>query len=377
VDSITQITLGAAVGEAVLGKKLGGKAAQWGGLLGCLPDFDVLANPFVTEVQSLAIHRGFTHSILFAALAGPLTGSLLARLYPREPASWRAWSVLAFLAYITHALLDCFTTYGTQVFWPFSTYPVSFDSIFIIDPFYTVPLFTGLLWALLLPQNRVRRMANYAGLALSSGYLLFTLVNKQGVEDAFERALARKGRSYDQLLTTPSAFNNLLWMGVADDGRALWVGLHSVFDAPGSPIAFRRIDKHTERIEPYRGQLPLERLLWFSRGYFTVTENDEQRYFHDLRFGRTDGWLTDHGDYVFTFELLRDPAQPMHLTGFRQRQPDFEFSADVMRRLLDRIAGRPRSGAVLSFTPKHRPEQTQILADEHRGLLEIVASGIP
>jgi len=42
VDSLTQIILGAAVGEAVLGKKVGNKALLWGGIAGTLPDLDVL-----------------------------------------------------------------------------------------------------------------------------------------------------------------------------------------------------------------------------------------------------------------------------------------------------------------------------------------------
>ena len=41
MDSLTQIVLGAAVGEAVAGRKLGAKAALWGAIGGTLPDLDV------------------------------------------------------------------------------------------------------------------------------------------------------------------------------------------------------------------------------------------------------------------------------------------------------------------------------------------------
>ena len=41
MDSVTQITLGAAVGEAVLGRKIGGRAMLWGAIAGTLPDLDV------------------------------------------------------------------------------------------------------------------------------------------------------------------------------------------------------------------------------------------------------------------------------------------------------------------------------------------------
>lgn len=58
MDTVTQITLGAAIGEAVLGRKMGNKAPLWGAVFGVLPDMDVLTSPFVNDVQALAIHRG-------------------------------------------------------------------------------------------------------------------------------------------------------------------------------------------------------------------------------------------------------------------------------------------------------------------------------
>ena len=38
MDSLTQIVLGGAVGEAVLGKKVGNRAILWGAVAGTIPD---------------------------------------------------------------------------------------------------------------------------------------------------------------------------------------------------------------------------------------------------------------------------------------------------------------------------------------------------
>ncbi len=81
MDSITQIVLGAACGEAVLGKKAGNRAILWGAAGGTIPDLDVLANLFTDEISALAFHRGFMHSLTFAVLAPPLLGWLVYRLY--------------------------------------------------------------------------------------------------------------------------------------------------------------------------------------------------------------------------------------------------------------------------------------------------------
>ena len=70
MDSLTQIVLGASVGEATLGKKIGNKALLWGAIAGTIPDLDVFIGHYVDSVTKNEIHRGFSHSILFCVLFG-------------------------------------------------------------------------------------------------------------------------------------------------------------------------------------------------------------------------------------------------------------------------------------------------------------------
>ena len=81
MDSLTQITLGAAVGEAVLGKKIGNRAMFWGAVAGTIPDLDVLSKFILDDMGALAFHRGFMHSLTFAALMSWLLGWFVRRLY--------------------------------------------------------------------------------------------------------------------------------------------------------------------------------------------------------------------------------------------------------------------------------------------------------
>ena len=81
MDTFTQLALGAACGEAALGKKVGNRALAWGAFGGLLPDFDVAASFFTDEITALAFHRGFMHSITFAVLASLGLGWLTERLY--------------------------------------------------------------------------------------------------------------------------------------------------------------------------------------------------------------------------------------------------------------------------------------------------------
>ena len=71
MDSITQIALGAAVGEVVLGRQVGRRAMLWGGICGLFPDLDLLV-PLNDAVKELTYHRGPSHSLfVLAALASP------------------------------------------------------------------------------------------------------------------------------------------------------------------------------------------------------------------------------------------------------------------------------------------------------------------
>ena len=83
MDSLTQIVLGAACGEAALGKKIGNKALLFGAIGGTIPDLDVFVGSWFygNEIDAMAFHRGFMHSILFALIGAFLFGWFFHYLY--------------------------------------------------------------------------------------------------------------------------------------------------------------------------------------------------------------------------------------------------------------------------------------------------------
>jgi inner membrane protein len=346
MDSLTQITLGAAVGEAVAGRQGQKKAPLWGAVLGTLPDLDVLANPFLTEAQSLAFHRGPSHSLLFALLAAPLLGWGLAWLHRNGP-SWKRWATLVGAVLLTHIGLDCLTSYGTQVFWPFSRTPVVIGTIFIIDPLYTVPLAAGLLTALWWePSARARRWANYAGLALSSAYLLVTIGNKLHVEAVFEASLQSQDLAAERVFTKPTAFNNLLWMAIAEGDDGFYVGYYSLLD-DDRQVSFEFVPQNKNLLGNAIDNPFVDRLRWFSKGYYVVRRApDGSLTIQDLRFGRTDMGLTPDGQYIFTFHLTRNGEG--EISGFRQVRPSMQITPPLLQRFVNRIQGQDIPSTPLS-----------------------------
>lgn len=353
MDTVTQITLGAAVGEAILGKKLGNKAPLWGAVLGIVPDLDVLTLPFVTDMQALALHRSITHSVFFCVVAALLAGWILDWLYKKDRIGWRPWSWMAFLAFSTHVFIDVCTTYGTQILQPFSNQLFSFNSIFIIDPFYTLPLMVGVIAALFMRRasNR-RRWVNYAGIAVSSLYLLAGLGIKTHINAVFEQNFKTQNINAEQYMTSPTPFNVFLWTGYAEEGDTLYVGLYSIFDEDRD-IRFHRLAQNEALIKPYHGQLPVERLLWFSRGYFVADETQSgELLVHDLRFGRSDFWLSDQAaSYSWNYRLQFN-KDSTRVTGFKHLNANFEGSETIferLERLIDRMLGNKEQPGLQSL----------------------------
>ncbi|MCB1137596.1 MAG: metal-dependent hydrolase [Leptospiraceae bacterium] len=342
MDSITQITLGAAVGEATLGRSVGRKAAVWGAVLGTLPDLDVLSSPFVDDYTQLSLHRGFSHSVLFAVLGGAGIAYGLKKLHSRYPVPFRKWFLFSFLALITHSLLDAFTVYGTQLLNPFSDYPVAWNSVFIIDPLYTIPLLSGLIISLILSrQSRVGQRFVLAGLIFSTAYLGWTQAAKSIIDDELEQSLQEQDIPYQKFMSNPTALNSVLWMGLAVDESHAYVALRGLLDDSPS-IHWMKMPRNPDLIQAAVDQKDpyIERLLWFSRGYFRVERDSQGRlFFHDLRFGRSDGYLSDRGNFIFRFELLEDPENPGRLRGFRQFRPVVEGRASTLDLLWRRIKG--------------------------------------
>lgn len=227
MDSLTQIVLGAAVGEAVLGKKIGNKAIILGAIAGTIPDLDVAANYFTDTVTALEMHRGFTHSIVFAVVFGLFFGWLLS-LWDKR-ATLKQWSWFWFLCFVTHPLLDAHTTWGTQLFWPFDL-RLEYKNIFVIDPLYTLPFLIFVILAMFQKRESAkRRKFNNLGLIVSSAYMLVTIILKGITYSKFENALEEQNISYLEMDTKPSPLNTILWTANVETEDSFLIGDYSFF----------------------------------------------------------------------------------------------------------------------------------------------------
>jgi inner membrane protein len=301
MDSLTQIVLGAAVGEAVLGKKVGNKAMLYGAIAGTIPDLDVLANYFTDTVTAIEWHRGVSHSVFFSIIFAPIFGWLIFRLEKNGPATWKEWSGLMFWGLFTHPILDAFTTWGTQLFWPFDL-RLAFQNIFVIDPLYTLPFLVLLLMAMRQKrQSPKRAQYNMLGLGISTSYLALTLLLKAVAYYNIKGNLDAQGIVYEEMDIRPAPLNTILWSANIDAGDSYLIGNYSFFDE--SPMVFTSYPKNRELLGELSNDEKIARLKKITEGWFTVEEKDGQLYYNDLRFGLM-SLDADEAQFAFSYKLI-------------------------------------------------------------------------
>lgn len=299
MDSVTQAVLGAAVQGAMLGRAQGRRALLYGAALGTLPDLDVLVR-YADPVSTMTYHRGFSHSVfVLTALAALLTWLVRWRwpqaAYSRQRLFWAVWLVL-----VTHVLLDAFTVYGTQIFWPLTTTPESWAAVFIIDPVYTVPLLGAVLFSVMAGlKGRGVRVLTWA-LVFSTAYLGFGLSNRVLAERRVSQALHDQGVAVTALRAVPLPINTLVWRVIArtPDGRHI-EAVSSLLDH--RPPEWVYLPPQSDSSRALKGSPLYERLRWFTDDWLRHDVVGDALVVSDLRMGIA-------GQYTFRFKMAQCDA---------------------------------------------------------------------
>lgn len=301
MDTVTHIVLGACIGEAIAGKQLGKKALFMGAIAQSLPDIDFVTSFWMDTAENLLAHRGFTHSFLFLIIITPLLAWLSGKIFRNSDMTMKHWSLLWGVEIFIHIFIDAFNAYGTGWFEPFSHYRVSFNTMFVADPLFTIWPAIGFAVLLILHRNsgNRKRWTNMA-LILCTAYLLLGIIFKLAVEDKVKRDLADKGIVSGKHFTTPTPLNNLLWYIVAESDSGYSIGYWSVLDKPDS-IDFHFAYRNDSLLREATDKHTLDYLLRFSEGYYAVQKWHDTLVFNDLRFGEILGWAERNPKFVFYY----------------------------------------------------------------------------
>ncbi len=334
MDTITHIVVGACIGDLFAGKQLGRKAMLWGALAQSLPDIDFVAAFWQNPANNLLTHRGFTHSFLFIILISPLFAMLSERWHRKHDISIYKWVLFWGIQMLLHIFLDAFNVYGTGWFEPFSHHRVSFHSIFVADPFFSIGAGAAFLALLIFrSKENLRRTIAIGALSFSAIYLAYSIINQRMIRNEVGRLLARQSVAYNRLFITPTPLNNWLWYVVAENDSGYNIGYRSVFDR-SSVMDLKYYPRNDSLRKEYIHE-DVQHLVRFSQGYYTLEKWNDTLVFNDLRFGQILGWQDSSTRFTFYYFLRENADNDLVV----QRGRFARFDKSAFTSLIDRIKG--------------------------------------
>lgn len=307
----------------------------WGILAQSIPDIDFLDAAWLNTPDALLAHRGFTHSIFFALLITPILGFFAERLHRPHNISFRRWCFFFAAAILLHIFLDGFNNYGVGWFEPFTHYRVSFNIIYVADPFFSI--MPGLAFFMLLVLRRKNPWRKFwwkAGLGISLLYLGYCTGNKIYITQHVKRQLASQHIVYTKLLTTPAPLQSWLWFIAAGTDSGFYVGYRSVFDKK-KEIDMHYFPQQNDLLSLVKDEDEIKKLKRFSQGFYTAEQHGDSIVFNDLRFGQITGWQNPQEQFVFHYYIQPETDNTLVV----QRGRFAKWDKQVFRSFLHRIRG--------------------------------------
>ncbi|HDS1722322.1 metal-dependent hydrolase [Pseudomonas putida] len=359
MDSITQAVLGAALQGTVLGRIQGRRSLLYGAALGTLPDLDVIIR-YADPVSQMTYHRGFSHSLFVLTGLALLLAWLINRRWPGKGYTLPRLFLAFWLVLVTHPVLDAFTVYGTQLFWPLHTTPESWAAVFIIDPVYTVPLLAAVVFTLMKGVTRRATRLLTMALVFSTCYLGFGLAGRMAAEQRFQSALDQQGIVVSEVRAVPMAFNSLVWrvLAKAPDGD-YYEGISSVLDQ--QPPEMQRLSRNLELAQALNNDPLHQRLRWFTDDWLRYDQIGDALVVTDLRMGIP-------GNYTFRFNMAQRDHQGQWRVGvpspWRGSGPGSLFNAQELMLIWRRIVDQQPPLPLANWTDRYLG-QTEAARQRH------------
>lgn len=324
MDPISQGTLAAAIPASVWTPKNYRIAVLLGCLAGLAPDLDILIQSDTDPLLFLEYHRQFTHALLFIPI-GALVVAMIAYPVTQRWLKFKHSYLFCLLGYASHGLLDSCTSYGTQLFWPFSDYRVSWDVISIIDPVFTIPLVVCVAFGVI----KRNRLWAWIGLGWCALYLCFGAIQHERAIHKGEQLAEERGHATRMLSAKPTFANLLAWKVIYLHEGVFYIhAVRTGFDMQrcGGTTAIQvDIPNHFPWLKPESQQArDLERFSWFSQDYLALDPHIPGRVI-DMRYtlapNRVDGlWgivldpnanEEQHAEYVVTRETSPEQTRAL------------------------------------------------------------------
>jgi inner membrane protein len=319
MDPLSQGVLGAAVPQLAARNHIA-LAGVLGLLAGMAPDLDILIKSDTDPLVFLKFHRQFSHALIFIPIGSFFCALLLYFGFARRRLTFGRTYLYCTLGYATHGLLDACTSYGTQLFWPFSTARIAWHNISIVDPLFTLPILLCVVLAAVRKNGRWSR----AALMWAIVYLGFGVVQRERAEAAGTGIAAARGHPASTLEAKPSFGNLLVWKTIYEHRGdyyidAVRVGLNVDIFA-GETVQKLDLARDFPWLKSDSQQArDVEDFRWFSAGYLAKSRVHDNMIV-DMRYSM----LPNRGDGMWGVILSPAAGREEHVGYQMMRETDPE-----------------------------------------------------
>tara|TARA_Y100000768_G_C23978545_1_gene684373 strand:- start:217 stop:1215 length:999 start_codon:yes stop_codon:yes gene_type:complete len=330
MDPLTQGIVATAATQSIsLNKKLF-IISIVGFLSGLAPDIDIFIRSKEDPLLFLEFHRQFTHSLFFIPIGGLICCIFFYHLFTKRfNFTFKETYIYATTGYATHGIIDSFTTYGTQLLWPFTNERFAWNTISVIDPLFTIPVIILCSFALLKNNKKY----SYYAITWMLLYQGTGFVQKERAENIIARYASKSGHQINNIEAKPSFGNIVLWKVIYSDDINFYVNAvklgwtHTIF--PGKMIKKLNIQNDFPWLENDSQQYEdLIRFNWFSNNYLALSKNNNN-IIYDIRFST----IPNEVEGLWGIRLDRNKKNNEHIEYITNRSS----SSDRYYELIDMI----------------------------------------
>jgi inner membrane protein len=174
-----------------------------------------------------------------------------------------------------------------------------------------LPLLIGLAFTLLpkISTSKAYKI-NAITLSLSTAYLCLAFVFKLNIDDKVNTALQNRGITVNEYISTPAPFTTLLWRVVVMSDGKYYEGYASVFET-ANEVTLNAYQTTPSLLNEIKNEWGVKRLQWFTKGFYSVREQQDKVILSDLRMGMECA-------YVFNFVVGQKDGSAISVGNFEK-----------------------------------------------------------
>lgn len=219
------------------------------------PDFDYITRLWGVDVF-LRYHRGITHGILAVFILPLLLGVICHQVFRK---GLIYYSLIAFLGYSVHIMLDLTNQYPTRVLSPLDWGNYSMSLSFIIDPYTIGAIALALLLTVKKQPAKKRIMVSVVML-----FIMILMIIRFQIKARAEDFLRERLDEYQYILC-PLPNDFLRWWFVTRSGDTYRVGFVDLFSRTVSVLRVAKYDESVPEIKESKELRTIRNFLFFAQ----------------------------------------------------------------------------------------------------------------